>query len=331
MEFLQSVTFPPIYGVDPIVKTAPGVKAKTQVQAAPTDLPATKLNSPYSVEPHLAGQNAAAHIFPLGVLSTHTQPNSGSSNSYLHNNQQPSTPSANIDENVPRFKDTSNTVTPLPTVTQFPTTVPPTTFLPPTKYSPSLAPQYTTFAPKKNFEKHEPFLPTEPSYLNPSQPYSSIFVQGNVPKPTANNHNTHFPEIIYASPATQVPLVTTDTPIQQGTFRLHDVNPSHYNYNERDFQQTVEAPSLQTPTRVSAPPPQDIRKETDGLVPLDEDGSVEYQTRVEAPLSLADVLKKEGLFAMARFLRESGLNDMLNDTGECLYNILPSLKSLNRS
>jgi hypothetical protein len=53
-------------------------------------------------------------------------------------------------------------------------------------------------------------------------------------------------------------------------------------------------------------------------VPLDEDGSVEYQTKVEAPLSLAEVLKKEGLFAMARFLRESGLNDMLNDTGECL-------------
>jgi hypothetical protein len=41
---------------------------------------------------------------------------------------------------------------------------------------------------------------------------------------------------------------------------------------------------------------------------------------VEAPLSLADVLKKEGLYAMARFLRESGLNNMLNDTGEQFHN-----------
>lgn len=319
MEFLQSVTFPPFYEVDSIVKTASGAKTKTQGQTAPTDLPATKVNSPYSVEAQLAGQNAVGHIFPLGVLSPHTQVNSGSSGSYLHNNQQPSNPSANIDENFPRYKDKSNTVTPLPTVTQFPSTVPAATFFPPNKYSPSNTPQFTTSAPKKKFEKHEPFLPTEPSFANPSQSYSSIFVPGNLPKQTANNHNTHFPEIIYANPVTQVPLVTTDTPIQQGTFHHHDVTPSDYNYNERDFHQTVEAPSLQTPTRISAPPPQDIRKETDSSVPLDEDGSIEYPTKVEAPLSLVEVLKKEGLFAMARFLRESGLNDMLNDTGECLY------------
>jgi len=318
MEFLQSVTFPPLYEVDPIVKTAPGVKTKTQVQTEPTNLPATKVNSPYSVEAHLPGQNAVAHIFPLGVLSPQTQLNSGSSNSYLHNNQQTSPPSPNIDESFPRYKEKSNTITPLPTVTQFPPTVPSSTFFPPNKYSPSHTPQYTTPAPEKKFEKHEPFLPTEPSFVNPSQSYSPIFLPGNVPKQTANNHNTHFPGIIYANPVTQAPLVTTSTPIKQGTFQHHDVTPN-YNYNERDFHQTVEAPSVQTPTRISAPPLQDIRKEADISVPLDEDGSVEYQTKVEAPLSLAEVLKKEGLFAMARFLRESGLNDMLNDTGECLY------------
>ena len=319
MEFLQSVTFPPLYDVDSVVKTAAGVEAKTQVQTAPTDLPATQVNSPYSVEAHLAGQNAVAHIFPLGALSPHTQLNSGSSNSYLRNNQQPSTPSAHIDENVPRYKDKSDVVTRLPTVTQFPSTVPSTTFFSKNKYSPSHAPQYTTSAPEKQFEKHEPFLPTEPSFVNPSQSYSPFFVPGNVPKQTANNHNTHFPGIIYPNRGTQVPLVTTGTPIQQGAFQHHDVSPSEYSYNEREFLQTVEAPSLQTPTRISATPPQDIRKEADRLVPLDEDGSVEYQTKVEAPMSLAEVLKKEGLFAMARFLRESGLNDMLNDTGECLY------------
>ena len=322
MDFLQLVTFPPFYEVEPIVKTAPGVKTKTQVQTAPTDLPVTKVNSPYSVEAHVAGQNAAAHIFPLGVLSPQTQLNSGSSNSYSHNNQQTSTSSANIDENFPRYEDKSNTVTPLPTVTQFPPTAPSSTFFPPNKYSPSHTTQFTTPAPEKKFEKHEPFLPTEPSFVNPSQSYSQIFVPGNVPKQTANNHNTHFPGIIYANPVTQAPVVTTGTPIQQGTFQHHDVTPN-YNYNERDFHQTVEAPSLRTPTRISAPPLQDIRKETDSSVPLDEDGSVEYQTKVEAPLSLAEVLKKEGLFAMARFLRESGLNDMLNDTGECLYTSSP--------
>ena len=320
MEFLQSVTFPPLYEVDSVAKTAPLSKTKTQVQTAPTDLPTTKVNSPYSVEAQLAGQNAVAHIFPLGILSPHTQLNSGSSDSYLHNNQQPSTPSANIDENFPRYTDKSNTVTPLPTVTQFPSTVPASTFFPPNKYSPSHNPQYTTSAPEKNFEKHEPFLPTEPSYVNP---YSPVFVPGNVPKQTANNHNTHFPGIIYANPVTQTPLVTTGTPIQQGIFQHHDVTSSDYNYNERDFHQTAEAPSLQTPSRISAPPPQDIRKEIDSSVPLDEDGSIEYQTKVEAAQSLAEVLKKEGLFAMARFLRESGLNDMLNDTGECLYTSSP--------
>jgi hypothetical protein len=305
------------------VKSAPGAKTKTQGQTTPTDLPATKVNSPYSVEAQLARQNAAAHIFPLGVLSPHTQLNSGSSNSYLHNNQQPNTPSANIDENFSRYTDKINTVTPLPTVTQFPSTVPATTFFPSTKYSPSHNPQYTTSSPEKKFEKHEPFLPTEPSFVNPSQSYSPIFVPGNIPKHTANNHKTHFAGIIYSNPVTQAPLVTTGTPIQQGIFQHHDVTPSDYNYNERDFHQAVEAPSLQTPTRISAPPLQNIRKETDSSVPLDEDGSVEYQTKVEAPLSLAEVLKKEGLFAMARFLRESGLNDMLNDTGECLYTSSP--------
>lgn len=325
-DFLQSVTFPTPYEVGSVVKTVPGVKSKTQVQTAPTDLPATKVNSPYSVEAQLAGQNAVGNIFPLGVLSPHTQLNSGSSNSYLHNNQKSSTPATNIDDNFPRYTDKSNTVTPLPTVTQFPPTVPTSTFFPPNKYSPSYTPQYTTSAPEKKFEKHEPFLPTEPSFVNPSQSYSPIFVPGNAPKQTANNHNTNFPGIVYANPVTHVPPVTKGTPIQKGTFHHHDATPN-YNYNERDFHQTVEAPSLQTPTRISAPPPQDIRKETVSSVPLDEDGSVEYPTKVEAPLSLAEVLKKEGLFAMARFLRESGLNDMLNDTGECLYTSSPEFRT----
>jgi hypothetical protein len=323
MEFFQSVTFPPLYDVDSVVKTASGVKAKTQVQTAQTDIPATQVNSPYSVEAHPAGRNSVAHIFPQGALSSYTQPNSGSSNSYLNNNKQTSTSSANIDENGPRYKEKSNTITPLPTVTQFPSTVPATTFFPPNKYSPSHVPQYTS-APEKKFEKQEPFLPTEPSFVNPSQSYSPFFIPGNAPKQTAHNHNTLIPGIIYANPGTQVPLLTTDTPTQQGAFQHHDI-ASDYNYKERDFQQTVEAPSIQTPTRISAPPPQDIPKDPDRLVPLDEDGSVEYQTKVEAPLSLAEVLKKEGLFAMARFLRESGLNDMLNDTGECLCTSSPEL------
>lgn len=321
MDFLQTVTFPPPYDIDSIVKTASGVNAKTQVQTAQTDLPAPQVNSPYSVEVHPAGQNPVAHIFSQGSLSPHTQLNSGSSNSYLNNNQQSSTPSANTGENGARYKQKSNTVTPHPTVTQFPSTVPAATFFTPNKYSPSHVPQYTTSAPEKKFGKHEPFLPTEPSFVNPSQSHSAFFVPGNGPQQTTHNHNTLIPGIIYANPATQVPTVTTDKPIQQGAFQHHDIGPSDHNYNERDFQQTVEAPSLQTPTRISAPPPQDILKEPDRLVPLDEDGSFEYQTKVAAPLSLAEVLKKEGLFAMARFLRESGLNDMLNDTGECLCTV----------
>lgn len=313
MEFLQSVTFPPLYDFGSVVKTASDIKAKTQAQT-----PAPHVNSPYSVEAHPPRQNSVAHVFPQDVLSQHTQLNSGSTNSYLNKNQQPSTPSANLDQNVPRYKEKSNTVTPLPTVTQFSSPVPATTFFQPNKYSPSLIPQYTTSVPKNHFENQEPFLPTEPSFVNPSQTYSSFFLPGDAPKQIAHNHKTVIPGIIYAPPTTPVPLLTTDAPRQQNDFQHHGIT-SDYNYKDRDFQQTVEAPSLQTPTRIPAPPPQEILKKPDRLVPLDEDGSVEYQTKVEAPLSLAEVLKKEGLFAMARFLRESRLNDMLNDTGEYLY------------
>ncbi|KDR22235.1 hypothetical protein L798_01841, partial [Zootermopsis nevadensis] len=121
--------------------------------------------------------------------------------------------------------------------------------------------------------------------------------------------------IIYSNPTTQVPLLTTNTPTRQSVSKHKEITSSDYTDTQRDFQQNVEAPSLKTPTRVAAPSAQNILKEPGRLVPLDEDGSTDYKTKVEAPLSLSDFLKKEGLFAMARFLRESGLNNMLNDTG----------------
>jgi hypothetical protein len=274
------------------------------------------LNSPYSVEAHPTGQNAAAPVFPQTAPSPHPQPSPGSINTYTKINQQPSIFSANIDDNTPQYKQKSNSATPYPTITQFSPTVKATTYFPQNKYSPSQVPQYTTLAPKKKLPSQEPFLPTDPSFVNPSHSYASFFASGNIPKQTLQNQETATPGIIYANPTTQVPLLTTNTPLQQVVSKQQDITPSDYTYKQRDFQQNVEAPSAKTPTRVAAPTSQDILKESERLVPLEEDGSVEYKTTVEAPLSLADVLKKEGLYAMARFLRESGLNNMLNDTGE---------------
>ncbi|KAJ9588447.1 hypothetical protein L9F63_018180, partial [Diploptera punctata] len=153
-----------------------------------------------------------------------------------------------------------------------------TTLFPPNKYSPSPIPQYTTSVPKPR--PKEPFLPTNPTYVN----------QKNTP---THNKDMPIPGIIYANP---------------------DVTSSHGS-RQREYQQNDEAPSLKTPTRVAAPFPQNSIREQDKVSPLDENGSVDYHTKVEPPQSLAEALKKEGLYAMSRFIRESGLNNILNDTG----------------
>jgi hypothetical protein len=292
MEILQSVTLPPLYDVDSTTKS------KTNKQNIQTDFLTTQLNSPYSVEAHPTGQNAQA------VPSGHPQQSPGSTKI----NQQLSISSANIDHDTSQHKQKSVSATPYLTITQFP----PTTYFSQNNYSPSQGPQYTTLAPKKKLPSQEPFLPTDPSFVNPSQLYASSFLaSGNILKQTFQNQATPTPGIVYANPTTQVPLLTSNTPVQQ-----QDIPSSEQTHDQRDFQQNVEAPSVKTPTRIAAPSSQDILKESEKLVPLEEDGSVEYQTTIEAPMSLAEVLKKEGLYAMARFLRESGLNNMLNDTGE---------------
>jgi hypothetical protein len=278
MEILQSVTLPPLYDVD---STA---KSKANKQNIQTEFLTTQLNSPYSVEAHPTG---------------HPQQSSGSKKIA----QQPSISSANIDHDTSQHKPKSVSGTPYLAITQFP----------PTTYFPSQVPQYTTLAPKKKLPSQEPFLPTDPSFVNPSQLYtSSFFASENIPKQTFRNQDTPTPGILYANPTTQAPLLT-NTPVQQ------DIASSEHTHGQRDFQQNVEASSVKTPTRIAAPSSQDILKESEKLVPLEEDGSVEYQTAIEAPMSLAEVLKKEGLYAMARFLRESGLNNMLNDTGEHVH------------
>jgi hypothetical protein len=296
MEFLQSVTLPPLYDVDSTVKS------KTNKQNIQTDFLTTQLNSPYSVEAHPTGQNAQT----LPSARPHQSPGS------TKINQQPNISSANIDHNTSQHKHKSITATPYLTITQFP----PTTYFPQNKYSPSQVPQYTTLAPKDKLPSQEPFLPTDPSFVNPSQSYASFFASGNIPKQTFQNQQTPTPGIVYANPTTQVPLLTTNTPVQQDVSKQQDIESSEHAHEQRDFQQNVEAPSVKTPTRIAAPSSRDILKESERLVPLEEDGSVEYQTTIEAPMSLAEVLKKEGLYAMARFLRESGLNNMLNDTGK---------------
>jgi hypothetical protein len=290
MEFLQSVTLPPLYDVDSTEKS------KANKQNTETDYVTTQINSPYSVEAHPTGQNSA-------VPSTHSQLGPGSTNSY----QQPNVPSGNTDH-----KQKSISATPYLTITQFPPTVASTTYFPQNKYSSSQVPQYTTLAPRRKLPSQEPFLPTDPSFVNPSQSFAPFFASGNIPKQTLQNQETPTAGIVYANPTTQVPLLTTNAPVKEGA--------SAYAHKQRDFQQNVEASSLKTPTRVAPPSSQNIQKESERLVPLEEDGSVEYQTTVDAPMSLAEVLKKEGLYAMARFLRESGLNNMLNDTGEQLHN-----------
>ncbi|XP_023722309.1 uncharacterized protein LOC111872525 isoform X2 [Cryptotermes secundus] len=300
MDFLQSVTLPPLYDVDSTVNS------KANKQTIQTDFSTTQLNSPYSVDAHPTGQNAAAPVYPQTVASPHPQQGPGSINPYTKINQQPSIYSSNVDDNTPQYKKKNSPVTTYPTITQFSPTVAATAYFPQNEYSPSIVPQYTTLAPKKKLLSKEPFLPTDPSFVNPSQSYASFFASGNIPKQTFQGQETSTPGIIYANPTTQVPLLTTNTSVQQVVSKQ----------KQRDFHQNIDAPSLKTRTRVAAPSSQNILKESERLVPLEEDGSVEYQTTVgEVPLSLADVLKKEGLYAMARFLRESGLNNMLNDTG----------------
>jgi hypothetical protein len=313
MEFLPSVTLPPLYNVDSTTKTASTVESQINKQIAQTSL--SHLNSPYSVDAHPTGQDAADPVFPQQSL--------GSTNSFVKKDQQPIVPSENIEQIIPQYKQKSNSVTPYPTIPQFSPTIPATTYFPPNKYSSSPVPQYASSAPKKKSQSLEPFLPTNPSFVNPPQFYSPFFTPGYFPKQTDQKQEA--PGIIYSNPTTQVPLLTTNTPIQQGVSEHQDITSSDYTDKQQDFQQNVEAPSLKTPTRVAAPSAQDVLKEPGRLVPLDEDGSTEYQAKVEAPLSLSEVLKKEGLFAMARFLRESGLNNMLNDTGEPILRLMIKL------
>ncbi|XP_021914190.1 mediator of RNA polymerase II transcription subunit 15-like isoform X2 [Zootermopsis nevadensis] len=296
MEFLQSVTLPPLYNVDSTTKKDSTVKSQINKQPTQTSFSATHLNSPYSVEAHPTGQDAADSVFPQQTLS--------STNSFIKKDQQPIVPSQNVERIIPQYQQKTNSVTPYPTVPQF---------SPTNKYSPSPVPQFSTSTPKKEYQSLEPFLPTNPSFVNPPQFYSPFFSLGNFPKQTDQKQETA--GIIYSNPTTQVPLLTTNTPTRQSVSKHKEITSSDYTDTQRDFQQNVEAPSLKTPTRVAAPSAQNILKEPGRLVPLDEDGSTDYKTKVEAPLSLSDFLKKEGLFAMARFLRESGLNNMLNDTG----------------
>jgi hypothetical protein len=307
MDFLQSVTFPPFYNVDSTVKKASTERSQINKQTAQTSLSATLSNSPYSVEAHPTGENTADSVL--------SQQNLGSTNSYVKKDHQPIVPSENIEQIIPQYQQKSNSVTPYPTNPQFSPTIPATTYFQPHKYS-SPVPQYTTSAPKKKSESLQPFLPTNPSFVNPSQSYSPFFAPGIFPKQTDQKQVA--PGIIYSNPTTQVPLLTTSTPVQQGISKHQVIASSDYTEKRQDLQQNVQTSSIKTPTRVTAPSAQDILKEPGSLVPLDEDRSVEYQQKLQAPLSLSEVLKKEGLFAMARFLRESGLNNMLNDTGEML-------------
>ncbi|XP_063234267.1 uncharacterized protein LOC134537601 [Bacillus rossius redtenbacheri] len=53
---------------------------------------------------------------------------------------------------------------------------------------------------------------------------------------------------------------------------------------------------------------------TTPLPDLEED-DIQVQPKQSSAASLTQIMKEEGLFAMARFLRESGLDDILNDTG----------------
>jgi hypothetical protein len=312
MEFIQSVTLPPLYDVDSTVQKTSITKSQINKQAAETSLLTTHLNSPYSVEAHPTGENVAAPIFPQQSL--------GPTNSYIHKSQQSNVPSGNAEQIIPQYQQKINSVTSYPAITQFSPTIPDTTYFSPNKHSPSPVPQFTTSAPRKKSQSLEPFLPTDPSFVNPHQPYSPFFASETFPKQT--DHQQETPGIIYTNPTTQLPLLTTNAPVQQDASKHQS---SDYTDKLQDFQQNVEAPSLKTPTRVAAPSSQDILKEPGRIVPLDEDGSVEYQTKVEEPLSLSEVLKKEGLFAMARFLRESGLNNMLNDTGEPLPYLIMKL------
>lgn len=306
MEFLESVTLPPLYDIDSTQRTVSTVTSLTNKHTAQSELSTVHLSSPYSVEVHPTGQNSTVPVFAQALPSPNTQ--QSSTNPYINKSSQPTIPSTNIDQNTHQHQQGINSVTP---VTPFLPTSPSVTFLPPNKHSLSQVTLYTTSDSKK-----EQFLPTDPSFVNPSQSYSSFFGPGNAPKQAHQKQETPAPGVIYANPTTEVPLLTTNTVTRHGTSEHQDIGPSDYTQEQQDFQQNVEASSLKTPTKVTAPPPQDILKEPDKLVPLDEDGSIEYQTKVEAPLSLAEVLKKEGLFAMAKFLRQSGLNNMLNDTGE---------------
>ncbi|KAJ4449486.1 hypothetical protein ANN_00885 [Periplaneta americana] len=307
MEFLPSVTLPPRYEVSSTLSSSSSTKQQPVKETVQTESPATYLNSPYSVEVHPGSQNSGAPSFTQDVSSSHSQINSASSNPYLKEGREAAI-STESQQNIPEYQQKITPVTPYPTISEFsPTPNSITTIFPPNKYSPSQI-QYTTQSPKTI--PQEPFLPTDPSFVRTSQSYSPFFGSGSNQKQTSQKKDSPVPGIIYANPS-EIPTLTTNSGYseQEGTI------VTDYRHKQRDFQQNVEAPSLKSPTRVAPPAPENILKDSERILPLDEDGSIEYQSKTQSSLSLADVLKKEGLYAMARFIRESGLNNILNDTG----------------
>ncbi len=73
----------------------------------------------------------------------------------------------------------------------------------------------------------------------------------------------------------------------------------------------------------------EIRKDND-----EEESNVEETKSEESSAlsntTLSDVLKKEGFFAMARFLRQSGLDTILNDTGKFFIHLLTPIRAANQ-
>ncbi|PSN39826.1 hypothetical protein C0J52_19187, partial [Blattella germanica] len=303
MEIFSSVTLPPLYNVDASVNTDASEKTTVNKQTTQSDFPTTLSHSPYSVEVHPGGQNSQSSVFPQVGSSPQTPQSPGSSNPYLPQIPEQQVPSQQYHQNNLNqvYQQQINPVTPYPTVHEFsPTPNSITTNFSPNKYSPSLVTQYATSAPKSVPKEH--FLPTNPSFINSPPISQQSYIEEDVP----------VPGVIYANPSSTSTLTTKPTPTRSNPDADYQ---SAYNKKQPKYQQNEEAPSLKSPTRVAAPNNLNTLKEGIKLSPLDEDGSVDHLTKVEAPQSLAQVLKKEGLYAMARFLRESGLNNILNDTG----------------
>ncbi|XP_072388728.1 uncharacterized protein [Diabrotica undecimpunctata] len=168
-----------------------------------------------------------------------------------------------------------------------------------TNYSPTLKPVYATITPNS-------FATEEPNFFQHTQTYENE--ESDVP---ALQTNIGTKIIASSTPATYF-LSSTTTEQKKSTRTPHILNNSANDLlNQASTVQSAPNKNLLTPNPTEITVQQSVSPIN--LFPIQETfSSPENQKH---SFELPEILKKNNLFAMSKFLRQSGLDTILNETG----------------